>query len=204
MKRLYAIIGLLASLSCGPYLAQRSGGAVPGLAAGVGTTSGQTSKSAEWSLEAGRAALRQKHYDQAIDLLEGGLRRFPNDARLQVELGRAYLYERQDDRAMQLFRDVLREEPTNRAAKLELARALGYHRYYDASNQLHRELLKANPDDEAASVGLVRNLIHQKRTAEARQELDQALARHPNSVPLKQAKLRLEKTLTKTAAKRGA
>jgi hypothetical protein len=33
--------------------------------------------------------------------------------------------------------------------------------------------------------------------------LDRALARHPNSVPLKQAKLRLEKMLTKTAAKRG-
>ena len=203
MKRLHAIIGLLASLSCVPYPAQRSAGTVPGLAAGMGTTSGQTSKSAEQSLAAGRAALRQKHYDQAIDLLEGGLTRSPNDERLRVELGRAYLYSHQDERAMQLFREVLGKNPSNRTAKLELARALGYHPDYEASSQLYRELLQANTDDEAASVGLVRNLIHQKRTAEARQELDRALARHPNSLQLKQAKLRLEKMLTKTAAKRG-
>jgi tetratricopeptide (TPR) repeat protein len=169
----------------------------------MGTTSGQTSESTEQSLAAGRAAVRQKHYDQAIDLLEGGLTRSPNDERLRVELGRAYLYSHQDERAMQLFREALGKNPSNRTAKLELARALGYHPDYEASSQLYRELLKANPDDDAASVGLVRNLIHQKRTAEARQELDRALARHPNSVPLKQAKLRLEKALTKTAAKRG-
>ncbi len=174
------------------------------LASAASTTFARTTKSVDESLAASQAALRQKHYSEAIQILQSALKRSPGNQRLRVELGRAYLYDRQDDHAMQIFGKVLREDPSNRRAKLELARALGYHGEYNASNHLYRELLKANADDEAASVGLVRNLIHQKRTAEARQELDQALARHPNSVPLKQGKLRLEKALTKTAAKRGA
>jgi tetratricopeptide (TPR) repeat protein len=154
---------------------------------------GQTNMSVEQSLAAGQAALRQKHYAEAIRVLEDASSRFPRDRRLRVELGRAYLYDHQDDRAIKLFQEVLREDPSNRPAKLELARALGYHRDYNASNQLYRELLKANADDEAAWVGLVRNLIHQKQTAEARRELDRALARHPNSLLLQKFKDRLEK-----------
>jgi hypothetical protein len=107
MKRANAIIGVPASLSSVPYPTPRSAGTVPELAAGVGTTSGRTSKSSEQSLAAGRAALRQKHYDQAIDLLEGGLTRSPNDERLRVELGRAYLYSHQDERAMQDEREQI-------------------------------------------------------------------------------------------------
>jgi tetratricopeptide (TPR) repeat protein len=174
------------------------------LAGQAGANLGRTKMSVEQSLGASRAALREKHNAKAIRILQNALQRFPGDERLQVQLGRAYLYDRQDDRAVQLFRQVLQKDPASRPAKLGLARALGYRRDYEPSNQLYRELLKANADDEAASVGLVRNLIHQKRAAEARQELDRALARHPHSVPLKQAKLRLEKMLTKTAAKRGA
>jgi tetratricopeptide (TPR) repeat protein len=164
---------------------------------------GRTKMSVEQSLAASWAAVRQKQNAKAIRILQNALQRFPGDERLQVQLGCTYLYDRQDEPAMQLFREVLGKNPSNRTAKLELARALGYRRHYRTSNRLYGDLLNANADDEAASVGLVRNLIHQKRAAEARQELDRALARHPNSVPLKQAKLRLEKMLTKTAAKRG-
>jgi tetratricopeptide (TPR) repeat protein len=172
------------------------------LAAEAGTVFGRTTKSVDQSLAASQAALRQKHYTEAIHILQSALKRSPGNQKLRVELGRAYLYNRQDDRAMEIFRGVLREDPSNRRAKLELARALGYHRNYNASNQLYRELLKANADDEAASVGLIRNLIHQKQTAEARQELDQALARHPSSVRLQQTKVRMEKVPKKTFARR--
>jgi tetratricopeptide (TPR) repeat protein len=174
------------------------------VAAGAGTTFGRTSKSADQSLAAGRAALQQKHHAEAIQLLQNGLRRYPDDQRLRVELGRAYLYNHQDTYALALFRKVLRKDPSNRPAKLELARALSYRREYDASNQLYRQLLKVNPDDEAASVGLARNLIHQKHAAEGLRELDRALARHPNSVRLQQAKARMEKRLSKPSAKRAA
>ncbi len=157
------------------------------------TAYGQTNPSREETLRAGRTALRQQNFAEAIRLLEDGLKRFPGDRALRVELGRAYLYGGQQDRAIQLFREVLLEEPSNPQAKLELARALGYRRDYEASNQLYRELLAANPDDESASVGLVRNLIHQRRKAEARRELNRALARHPDSKRLQEYSQRLER-----------
>jgi tetratricopeptide (TPR) repeat protein len=167
---------------------------VTGIAVESALASGrQTSNSVDGSLVAGRAALRQKHYAEAIRVLQDGLKRFPGDRRLRVELGRAYLYDRQYDRGVALFREVLREDSSNRLAKLELARVLGYRRDYEASNQLYRELLQVNPGDEAASAGLVRNLIHQKRMAEAQRELDLALARHPNSPRLEKVKNRLNK-----------
>jgi tetratricopeptide (TPR) repeat protein len=157
------------------------------------TAYGQTKPSSEQILEAGRAALRQQHYAEAIRLLEGGLQESPNNRELKVELGRAYLYNRQDERAIQLFQEVLREEPSNRAAKLEWARALGYRRQYKTSNQMYRELLASKPDDEAAELGLIRNLMHEKQSNEARRELEQALARHPDSIRLQEYKRRLEK-----------
>jgi len=40
---------------------------------------GQTQASSEPSLQAGRAAIQQRHYGEAIHLLEDGLKRFPAD-----------------------------------------------------------------------------------------------------------------------------
>jgi tetratricopeptide (TPR) repeat protein len=153
-------------------------------------TYSQTKASSEPALQAGRAAIQQGHYAEAIHLLEDAQRKSPNDRNLKVELGRAYLYNHQDDRAKQLFREILRDEPSNRVAKLELARALGYQRDYAASNVLYRELLSAGPD-EAAEVGLVRNLMHQHNAVEARRELEEALVRFPQSQQLKEYRQKL-------------
>ena len=152
----------------------------------------QRNPSAEQILQAGRSALQQQHYAEAVHLLEDGLKQYPGDRQLKLELGRAYLWNRQDAAAMPLFREVLREEPSNRMAKLELARALGYRGEYTASSQLYRELLAANADDEAATLGLVRNLMHEERTAEAQRELEQALARRPESKHLREYQQRLD------------
>lgn len=152
----------------------------------------QRISSADELLEAGRAALQQKQYAEAIRLLEDGQKQFPGDQRLKLELGRAYLYDRQDARAIQVFREILSADPSNRGAKLELARALGYQHDFTASGRLYRELLASDPDDEAAAAGLVRNLMHEKHYAEARAQLDQALARHPGSQRLQEYKQRLD------------
>jgi tetratricopeptide (TPR) repeat protein len=169
------------------------------------TMYGQTQASSEPTLLAGRAALQQRHYAEAIHLLEDGLKSFPADRILKIELGRAYLYNHQDAQAMQLLREVLREEPSNRVAKLELARALGYQRDYEASNVLYRDLLNAGPD-EVAETGLVRNLMHQHRAVEARRELEQALIRFPESKELQgyKQKLELQQTRPTTAKRSGA
>lgn len=154
-------------------------------------TYGQTQASSEQAVLAGRAAIQQRHYAEAIRLLEDAVKDFPSNRNLTIELGRAYLYNRQDDRAMELFREVLREEPSNRVAKLELARALGYRRDYEASNVLYRDLLNVGPD-EAAEAGLIRNLMHQGKTVEARRELDQALVGFPEGKRLQEYKQKLE------------
>jgi hypothetical protein len=146
--------------------------------------SAQTKTSAAEAVEAGRNALRQQNYPDAIRILETGLVANPGDRDLKLELGRAYLYNRQDKRAIGLFREVLGGDPSNHTAKLELARALGYERHFKDSDQLYRELLATNADDEAASLGLVRNLIHERRLDEARSACSAGLARHPDSKKL--------------------
>ncbi len=164
-------------------------------------TYGQTQASSEPVLLAGRAAIQQRHYAEAIHLLEDGLKSYPADRNLKIELGRAYLYNHQDERAMQLSREVLREEPSNRVAKLELARALGYQRDYEASNVLYRELINAGPD-EVAEARLVRNLMHQHKWVEARRELEQALGRFPESKQLQEYKQKPELEQARSTGKR--
>ena len=152
----------------------------------VPATRGQAEGSAEQSITAAQAALRHRHYSQAIRTLEDALKRFPEDSRLRIELGRAYVYQRRDAQAVEVFRAVLRDDPSNREAKLELARVLSYQGKYESSNQLFRDLLAMNPSDEAAVIGLVRNLLLQRKKDEARREVEQALVRHPNSLRLQE------------------
>jgi tetratricopeptide (TPR) repeat protein len=142
--------------------------------------------SVEQSVTEAQVALRHRHYSQAIRILEEALKRFPGNAQLRLELGRVFVYQRQDTRAMEIFRAILRDDPSNREAKLELARVLSYDRTYEAANQLFRELLATNLNDEAAAIGLVRNLLYQKKKDDARREVEQALARHPNSLRLQE------------------
>lgn len=152
----------------------------------------QTAATPQEVLNAGRNALRQKTYAQAIRVLEDGRKRYPNDTNIKLELGRAYLYNKQDKQAVPLFREVLRDEPANRSARLELARALGYQRDYKDSDQLYVDLLASNPDDEAASLGYIRNLIHERRLDEARGATSIAISRHPQSQQLREYQRKLD------------
>jgi len=149
-----------------------------------------------------QAALRHRHYSQATRILEDALKRFPGNVQLRLELGRVYVYQRQDRRAMDIFRAILRDDPSNRETKLELARVLSYDREYEAANQLFRDLLSTNPDDEAAAIGLAGNLLFLKKKDEARREVEQALARHPNSLRLQEYQDALLKNQLPVAASR--
>ena len=149
-----------------------------------------------------QAALRHRHYSQATRILEDALKRFPGNVQLRLELGRVYVYQRQDRRAMDIFRAILRDDPSNRETKLALARVLSYDRKYEAANQLFRDLLSTNPDDEAAAIGLAGNLLFLKKKDEARREVEQALARHPNSLRLQEYRDALLKNQLPVAASR--
>ena len=52
---------------------------------------GQAQTASEQALVAGRAAIKQQHYAEAIQLLESELKNSPSDQNLKLELGRAYL-----------------------------------------------------------------------------------------------------------------
>src|SRR6266436_530494 len=156
------------------------------LAGKVQESRAEEGASVQQSITEAQAALRHRHYSQASRILEDALKRFPGNVQLRLELGRVYVYQRQDRRAMDIFRAILRDDPSNRETKLELARVLSYDRKYEAANQLFRDLLSTNPDDEAAAIGLAGNLLFQKKKDDARREVEQALARHPNSLRLQE------------------
>lgn len=161
-------------------------GMAPGIRAQEGPTVAQ-------SIVDAHAALRHRHYAQAVTVLEEALKRYPGNSQLRLELGRAYLYQRQDSKAAETFRAVLQDDPSNREAKLELARVLSYEGKYDSSNRFFHDLLTTNPNDEAAAIGLVRNLLLQRKKDEARREVEETLARHPNSLRLQEYRDELRK-----------
>ena len=152
----------------------------------VQPTHGQEGPPVQQSIAAAQAAVRHRHYLQAIRTLEDSLQRFPGNTQLRLELGRAYIYQRQDLKAIEVFRAILRDDPSKREPKLELARVLSFDGKFEAANQLFHELLATNPNDEAAAIGLVQNLFFQKKKDEARREVEQALAHHPNSLRLQE------------------
>jgi tetratricopeptide (TPR) repeat protein len=148
--------------------------------------------SVEHFLAAGRQASLQRHYGQAIRVLQKGLKQNPHDDRLELELGRAYLAGGSNRYARKLFREILAAEPSNRLAKLELARSLGYAREYEQSNRIYEDLLRASEADEAAAIGLVSNLLHEHRSRDALIVVSRALAFHSDSLRLQEYKDRVE------------
>ena len=163
------------------------------LCAEMGTGTQAQENTVEQSIADAQAALRHRHYAQAVRTLEDALKKFSGNARLRIELGRAYVHQRRDAQAVQIFRAVLQDDASNRDAKVELARVLSYQGKYEPSNRLFRELLATNPSDEAAAIGLVRNLLLQRKKDEARQAVEQALALHPNSLRLQEYRDDLQK-----------
>jgi thioredoxin-like negative regulator of GroEL len=133
--------------------------------------------------------------DQQVDQGSGTLQdrdRTSAEFENQIESAHQNVRERNDKRAISILRDVLRKAPSNRKAKLELAMILGYRDDYRNSDRLYGELLASDPNDEAAALGLSRNLLRERRTNEARKELQQALVLHPNSILLQEMNDRAE------------
>src|SRR5262245_6398400 len=66
-------------------------------------------------------ALDQHDPEKALELVQEGLRRSPDDENLQVQMARVYAYRKQDQLAIQLLNTILQKQPASRMAKLELA-----------------------------------------------------------------------------------
>ncbi len=144
------------------------------------------SASAAYAVRQSQSALDRGDVTKALVLINESLQRFPGDESLRLQLARVYLRQHRDGKARQLLEDVFRNDPSNRRAKIELAQVLGYHGDLKRSDQLYRQILAEDANDESAAVGLVRNLIHEGHRDEARQAVQRALERHPNSLALLQ------------------
>jgi tetratricopeptide (TPR) repeat protein len=131
-------------------------------------------------------ALNGHDKQKALALIKDGMVRFPGNEDLKIQLARIYVEQKHDRQAMGLLNGILLANPASRNARLALAQLFGYRENYRESDRLYQELLAANPDDEAAALGLVHNLILEGKRAEARQQVQQAIARHPTSLELQQ------------------
>lgn len=129
-------------------------------------------------------ALDQHDEAKALTLIKEGLLRFPDQEELKIQLARVYVEQKHDRQAIGLLNSLLLANPSDRSAKLALAQIYGYRDNYAQSDRLYRELLEANADDEAAALGLVHNLLLEGKREAAREELHQALVRHPTSLEL--------------------
>ncbi|HYX52729.1 MAG TPA: tetratricopeptide repeat protein [Candidatus Limnocylindrales bacterium] len=123
---------------------------------------------------------------QALNVVQDALRRFPDNEDLELELARIYAYQKQDKLAMQAVQSVLQKHPDSREGKLVLAQLYGYRQAYRLSDAIYRDLLAANPADETAALGLIHNLALQGHRDEARAQLALALAKNPSSLLLQQ------------------
>ena len=131
-------------------------------------------------------ALNEHNEQKALTLIKDGLVRFPDSEELRIQLARVYVEQKHDRQAMGLLHGILLANPASRNAKLALAQLFGYRGNYRESDRLYQELLNDNPDDEAAALGLVHNLILEGRREAARQQVQQAVTRHPASLELQQ------------------
>src|SRR5262249_13263674 len=111
---------------------------------------------------------------------------FPESEEIKLQLARVYVAQKRDRQAIGLLNGILLANPSSRNAKLQLAQIFGYRENYKESDRLYRELLEKNPGDEAAALGLAHNLILQGKKDAAREQLREALARHPTSLELQQ------------------
>jgi tetratricopeptide (TPR) repeat protein len=142
-------------------------------------------------LEKAQSAALNRHFREAIRILQSALQEHPGETALELELGRVYLATRELSKAKRLFVDILKRTPNHREAQLELARTLAYQQRYERSDDLYGQLLASDPADEAAAIGLTSNLMHEGRPVEAARIAEAALRLHPNSLRLLELKDRM-------------
>jgi tetratricopeptide (TPR) repeat protein len=129
-------------------------------------------------------ALTQRNSKEALRLVLEGLVAFPDNEELELQLARIFVYQKHDAQAIEKINAVLRRNPDSRNARLQLAQVYGYREDYKRSDLIYRELLATDAGDEAAALGLVHNLVLEGKREDARQQLQAALQRHPNSLLL--------------------
>ncbi|HEX8154067.1 MAG TPA: tetratricopeptide repeat protein, partial [Thermoanaerobaculia bacterium] len=141
----------------------------------------------------GRAELGRNNRGAASAAFEEVLRDAPNDVEALVQLGRIYRQERRNAEALKLIEQAQRLAPENRAALLE--RALLAREAGDLATErtLSEDILRRDPNRVELwplRANLVFILLRQNNLADARRQLDAAIASAPASQAATAASLR--------------
>lgn len=130
-----------------------------------------------WNLLA-RASAARGDLEQAITYARQSLARDPTQTAVAYDLGRYLLWSGRIEEGTEMLRQTLAKDPDRLDIALDLARAFTTQRLYDEALPYWRQLREQAPDQAEyyAMEGIC--LLHSNRPEEARQRLQEALARN--------------------------
>ncbi len=166
-------IALLAVSLCLPLAVLAAAPPAPAPTGAIETDSGET---APGSIEQARALIDAGRYGEAERMLEGLVRRAPDDSQTHYWLGRALFLQRQFDEGLRYLERSVELAPANLRVLMDLGRSYEFAgRVEDAARVFARILDRA--DDEALLREARRRLaFHEARRAVETGRLEEALA----------------------------
>ena len=122
--------------------------------------------------------------EAAIDALENGIRRKPEDLAMLKALSNLQLQSNRDEQAVATLQRVIALDPIDAAARTDLA--LLYHKKDEIEKAAaeYREALEINPENFTARYNLGLIFVRQRKMTEAADEFDKARVIEPGNVEL--------------------
>ena len=149
---------------------------------GVGTGGvANDNQSADDLVDAGVDALRNQHYQLAIDLFQRAGKLDPKHKDVWFNLGNAYMAIGQPDEAIAAYKKQIENNPYDAYAYNGLGLAYEQQSHFDEAIQQFRKQLEINPLDQYAHANLGRLFLNQKKFADAVPELEKAVELQPKS-----------------------
>jgi tetratricopeptide (TPR) repeat protein len=139
----------------------------------------------EAALARGLSLHGKARWDETARFWQGALEQFPERGDFRLLLGIALLHCNEFEQASLHFNDLRERLPGEPLGDLGTGMLLEACQEWDKAAQTYHDLLKRFPDHPAALTGLARTLVKNGRRNRARALLGDALARNPDSHPLR-------------------
>jgi len=149
----------------------------PGAAGAVASDN----QSADDLFDAGVQALRNQHYQLAVDLFQRVAKLEPKHKDVWFDLGNAYMSLGQTDDAIAAYKKQIENNPYDGYAYNGLGLAYERASRYDDAIQQFRKQIEVNPLDQYAHANLGRLFLDQKKYADAVPELEKAVELQPKN-----------------------
>ena len=127
------------------------------------------------------ARVGTKRFDEARVLLDGLLKKNPNDPQLHYALGAVFYLEAKLDEAASFFRKSLLLKPGQVASLYYLGAVAQSKGESSEATKIFQEILQGHPNHAASHEGLGAVLLKEGKYAEAAQHLERAVELNPNS-----------------------